>query len=153
MLPPSQQLQIIPCRPPWHPLNTPPPSRTRPPSASGSTTATSAAHLPGTTEPPQTTYLLSDFETNLNVDTRTINDKDVKVWRLNLLNNSDGDETNSPREANVAAEEDRMKGYLNSIEAECEKVFGELPASFITVSWPCSLYCVIIVLSRLRVLV
>ncbi|KAG9579769.1 hypothetical protein KCU77_g13809, partial [Aureobasidium melanogenum] len=73
---------------------------------------------------PQTTYLLSNFETNLNVDTSTINDKDVKIWRLDLLNNSDGDATKrSSRAEDVAAEEDRMEGYLNSIEKECEKVF------------------------------
>lgn len=53
----------------------------------------------------QTTYLLSNFETNLNVDTSTINSKDVKVWRLDLLNNGDGDETKgSPRAEDVAAE-------------------------------------------------
>lgn len=75
---------------------------------------------------PQTTYLLSNFETDLNADTSKINDKDVKVWRLDLLNNSDGDATKrSPRAEDVVAEEDRMEGYLNSIE-ECEKVFGEL---------------------------
>ncbi|KAG9629027.1 hypothetical protein KCU95_g8308, partial [Aureobasidium melanogenum] len=74
---------------------------------------------------PQTTYLLSNFETDLNVNTSTINDKDVKIWRLDLLNNSDGDESKrSPRQEDVAAEEKRMEGYLNSIEEECEKVFG-----------------------------
>ncbi|KEQ67712.1 uncharacterized protein M437DRAFT_36845 [Aureobasidium melanogenum CBS 110374] len=66
---------------------------------------------------PQTTYLLSNFETDLNADTSKINDKDVKVWRLDLLNNSDGDATKrSPRAEDVVAEEDRMEGYLNSIE-------------------------------------
>ncbi|KAH0369922.1 hypothetical protein KCU65_g2982, partial [Aureobasidium melanogenum] len=75
---------------------------------------------------PQTTYLLSNFETNLNADTSGINDKDYKVWRLDLLNNSDGDASKkSPRAEDVVAEEGRMTGYLNSIETECEKVFGE----------------------------
>ncbi|KAH0265576.1 hypothetical protein KCU91_g11357, partial [Aureobasidium melanogenum] len=79
---------------------------------------------------PQTTYLLSNFETDLNADTSKINDKDVKVWRLDLLNNSDGDATKrSPRAEDVVAEEDRMEGYLNSIEKECEKVFEKPPAN------------------------
>lgn len=42
---------------------------------------------------PQTTYFLGNYETDLFADTSTINDKDIKVWRLDLLNNSDGDET------------------------------------------------------------
>ncbi|KAG9946399.1 hypothetical protein KCU85_g6538, partial [Aureobasidium melanogenum] len=78
---------------------------------------------------PQTTYLLSNFETDLNADTSKINDKDVKVWRLDLLNNSDGDASKrSPRAEDVAAEEERMAGYLNSIEKECEKATQQ-PAS------------------------
>ncbi|KAG9743895.1 hypothetical protein KCU73_g8283, partial [Aureobasidium melanogenum] len=77
---------------------------------------------------PQTTYLLSNFETDLNVDTSTINDKDVKIWRLDLLNNSDGDATKrSSKQEDVIVEQDRMERYLNSIEKECEEVFGKLP--------------------------
>ncbi|CAD0086702.1 unnamed protein product [Aureobasidium mustum] len=85
---------------------------------------------------PQITYLLSSFEDDLNVDTSTLNDKDVKIWRLDLLNNSDGDATKwSTNAEDVAAKQERMEGYLNSIEKECEKLFGE-SASSLTVTWP-----------------
>jgi hypothetical protein len=78
---------------------------------------------------PDTTYLLSSFEDDLFADTSTLNAKDVKIWRLDLLSNSDGDETKrSQKQGDVMASVDRVEGWLNSIEKECEKVFdGELP--------------------------
>ncbi|CAD0105979.1 unnamed protein product [Aureobasidium uvarum] len=62
---------------------------------------------------------------DLYADTTHINDKDVKIWRLDLLSNSDGDETKrSNNDEDTAATEDRMDGFLNAIEKECEKLFG-----------------------------
>lgn len=46
-----------------------------------------------TPQSPDITYILSSFEDDLFADTSTLNAKDVKIWRLDLLSNSDGDET------------------------------------------------------------
>jgi hypothetical protein len=73
---------------------------------------------------PDITYLLSSFEDDLFADTSTLNAKDVKIWRLDLLSNSDGDETKrSQKQGDVMASVERVEGWLNSIEKECEKLF------------------------------
>ena len=83
-----------------------------------------------TTPPsPDITYILSSFEDDLWADTSTLDAKDVKIWRLDLMSNSDGDETKrSQKQGDVMASVERVEGWLNSVEKECEKLFdGELP--------------------------
>jgi len=82
------------------------------------------SHWHDTPSSPSTTYILATFETDFFANTSILNAKDIKIWRLDLLANSDGDATKrSKHQGDVLAEEEFMEKWLNTLERECEKSF------------------------------
>lgn len=82
------------------------------------------SHWHDTPSSPSTTYILATFETNLFADNSVLNAKDVKIWRLDLLANSDGDATKrSKKQGDVLADEEKVSKWLNTVEKECENAF------------------------------
>ncbi|KAH0366902.1 hypothetical protein KCU65_g5013, partial [Aureobasidium melanogenum] len=66
----------------------------------------------------QTTHHVSSYN-DPNIDQNK--DTDVQIWRLDLLPNSDGDETKRSRKAtDVMATDKRIRGFLDSIEKEMD---------------------------------
>jgi len=82
------------------------------------------SHWHDTPSSPSITYILATFETDFFANTSILNGKDIKIWRLDLLANSDGDATKrSKHQGDVLAEEEFVEKWLNTLERECEKLF------------------------------